>query len=130
MCSRYRKKKIMNREKFNNKRAKTWNEFGKQKSNVKRSSFRQKPKGPAPSSASAPAPKNKGEYYRQNSMVKPEYSQGSVVQGGSKPPEYESVVETTLVFVVRTPLVVSSAVISGISGESVQRISRKMVVGK
>ena len=76
----------MNREEFKNKRAKTWNEFGKQKSNVKRSSFRQKPKGPAPSSASAPTPKNKGEYYGQNSKSKPSYSQGSVAQEGSEPP--------------------------------------------
>ncbi|KAG5602033.1 hypothetical protein H5410_033403 [Solanum commersonii] len=42
-------------------------------------------KGPAPSSASAPA-KNKSEYYGQNSRVKPTYSEGSVAQGGSKPP--------------------------------------------
>ncbi|KAH0710411.1 hypothetical protein KY284_011838 [Solanum tuberosum] len=48
-------------------RAKTGNESGQQMSNANRSSFQQKQNGPAPSSASARAPKNK-------------------VQGGSKPP--------------------------------------------
>uniref|UniRef100_M1DWR4 Gag-pol polyprotein n=1 Tax=Solanum tuberosum TaxID=4113 RepID=M1DWR4_SOLTU len=42
-------------------RAKTpGDEFGQQKSNVNRSSFQQKQKGPTPSSASAPAPRNQG----------------------------------------------------------------------
>ncbi|XP_049414774.1 uncharacterized protein LOC125877557 [Solanum stenotomum] len=45
-----------------------------------------KQKGHVPSYASAPAPKNKGEYYGQNSRAKPAYSQESVVQGVSKPP--------------------------------------------
>ncbi|KAG5586805.1 hypothetical protein H5410_047239, partial [Solanum commersonii] len=57
-----------------------------QKSDANRSSFQQKQKGPAPSSASAPAPKNKSEYYGQNVRVKPSFLQGSVAQGGSKPP--------------------------------------------
>ncbi|XP_015072612.1 uncharacterized protein LOC107016753 [Solanum pennellii] len=46
----------------------------------------QKLKGPTPSSSSAPAPKNNGEYYRQRSRVNPSYSQGSMAQSGSKPP--------------------------------------------
>ncbi|XP_049344199.1 uncharacterized protein LOC125808560 [Solanum verrucosum] len=44
-----------------------------------------KQKEHVPSYASAPTPKNKGEYYGQNSRAKPAYSQGSVVQGVSKP---------------------------------------------
>uniref|UniRef100_M1D907 Gag-pol protein n=1 Tax=Solanum tuberosum TaxID=4113 RepID=M1D907_SOLTU len=54
--------KLRDREEFKNKRAKTGNESGQQKSNANRSSFQQKQKGPAPSSASAHAPKNKVEY--------------------------------------------------------------------
>ncbi|KAG5609350.1 hypothetical protein H5410_020631 [Solanum commersonii] len=45
-------------------------------------------KGPIPSSASAPPPKNKSGHYGQNSRVKPTYSQGSVAQGGSMPHTY------------------------------------------
>ncbi|XP_015060338.1 uncharacterized protein LOC107006249 [Solanum pennellii] len=45
-------------------------------------------KGPALSSSSVPAPTNKGEYYSQNSRVKPTNSSGSVAQGGSKSPAY------------------------------------------
>ncbi|KAH0683182.1 hypothetical protein KY290_021771 [Solanum tuberosum] len=79
--------KLRDREEFNNKKAKTsGNEFRQQKSNVNWSSLQQKQKGHAPSSASAPAPKNKGEYNNQNFRAKPTYSQGSVAQGGSKPP--------------------------------------------
>ncbi|KAH0689359.1 hypothetical protein KY289_016717 [Solanum tuberosum] len=78
--------KLRDREEFKNKRAKTGNESGQQKSNASRSSFQQKQKGPAPSSASAPSPNNKNEYYGQNSRVKLTYSQGSMAQGGSKPP--------------------------------------------
>uniref|UniRef100_M1DAU2 Gag-pol polyprotein n=1 Tax=Solanum tuberosum TaxID=4113 RepID=M1DAU2_SOLTU len=54
-----KEEKLRDREEFKNKRAKTGNESGQQKSNAKRSSFQQKQKGPALSSASAPAPKNK-----------------------------------------------------------------------
>ena len=50
------------------------------------SSFNKNPNGHALSSASAPAPKNRGEYYGQNSRVKFAYSQGNVAQGVSKPP--------------------------------------------
>uniref|UniRef100_M1DFH1 Gag-pol polyprotein n=1 Tax=Solanum tuberosum TaxID=4113 RepID=M1DFH1_SOLTU len=53
------KEKRMDREKFKNKRVKTGNESGQQKSNANRSSFQQKQKAPAPLSASVPAPKNK-----------------------------------------------------------------------
>ncbi|WMV42511.1 hypothetical protein MTR67_035896 [Solanum verrucosum] len=50
---------LRDKEEFKNKRAKTsGNEFGQQKSNANRSSFQQKQKGPTPSSASAPAPRN------------------------------------------------------------------------
>uniref|UniRef100_M1DUV7 Gag-pol polyprotein n=1 Tax=Solanum tuberosum TaxID=4113 RepID=M1DUV7_SOLTU len=45
-----------------------------------------KQKGHASSSASAPAPKNKGEHNSQNFRAKPAYFQGSMAQGGSKPP--------------------------------------------
>uniref|UniRef100_M1D894 Gag-pol polyprotein n=1 Tax=Solanum tuberosum TaxID=4113 RepID=M1D894_SOLTU len=51
--------KLRDMEEFKNKRAKTGNESGQQKSNANRSSFQQKQKGPAPSSASASAPNNK-----------------------------------------------------------------------
>ncbi|KAG5598937.1 hypothetical protein H5410_030307 [Solanum commersonii] len=78
--------KLRDREEFKNKKAKIGNESGQQKSNANRSSFQQKQKGHATSSSSAPAPKNKGEYYGQNSRAKPAYSQGSMAQGGSKPP--------------------------------------------
>ena len=77
---------LRDKEEFKNKRAKTWNEFGQQKSNDNRSSFQRKQKGPAPSSASAPAPMNNSEYYGQNFRFKPAYSEDSVAQGGSKPP--------------------------------------------
>ncbi|KAH0679067.1 hypothetical protein KY284_020152 [Solanum tuberosum] len=82
--------KLKDREEFRNKRAKTGNESGQQKSNVNQSSSQQKQKGPAPSSTSAPAPRNKGEYNSQNSQnfrARPTHSQGSIAQGGSKPPE-------------------------------------------
>uniref|UniRef100_M1DN83 Gag-pol protein n=1 Tax=Solanum tuberosum TaxID=4113 RepID=M1DN83_SOLTU len=78
--------KLRDREEFKNKRAKAGNESGQQKSNANRSSFQQKQKGPSPSSTNAPAPRNKCEYNGQNSRSKPAYPQGSVAQGGSKPP--------------------------------------------
>nr|AAV31185.2 Gag-pol polyprotein, putative [Solanum tuberosum] len=72
------------------KRAKTSrNESGQRKSNVSWSSFQHKQKGPAPSSTSAPVPKNKGEYNGQNSQnfrARPAHSQGSKAQGGTKTP--------------------------------------------
>ncbi|WMV59048.1 hypothetical protein MTR67_052433 [Solanum verrucosum] len=46
-------------------------------------------KGPASSSASAPAPRNKCEYNSQNSQnfrARPAHSQGSKTQGGTKTP--------------------------------------------
>ncbi|KAH0682694.1 hypothetical protein KY285_022193 [Solanum tuberosum] len=65
--------KLKYREEFKNKRAKTsGNEFRQQKSSANGSSFQQKQKRHAPSSASAPAPKNKG----------------SMAQRGSKPPAF------------------------------------------
>ncbi|KAH0758385.1 hypothetical protein KY290_021878 [Solanum tuberosum] len=78
--------KMRDREEFKNKRAKTGNESGQQKSNANWSSFQQKQKGPTPSSASAPVPKNKYEYNSQNFRAKPAYSRGSMAQWGSKPP--------------------------------------------
>ncbi|WMV18182.1 hypothetical protein MTR67_011567, partial [Solanum verrucosum] len=45
-----------------------------------------KQKGPAPLSASAPAPRNKCEYNNQNSQNLPAHSQGSKAQGGTKTP--------------------------------------------
>ncbi|XP_049386272.1 uncharacterized protein LOC125850472 [Solanum stenotomum] len=54
------KDKPKKREEFKNKRAKTsGNQFRQQKSNAKRSFSQQKQKGPAPPSASEPAPRNK-----------------------------------------------------------------------
>ncbi|KAG5615053.1 hypothetical protein H5410_014877 [Solanum commersonii] len=51
--------KLRDREEFKNKKAKTGNESGQQKSNANRSSVQQKQNGLAPSSSSVPAPKNK-----------------------------------------------------------------------
>ncbi|WMV33851.1 hypothetical protein MTR67_027236 [Solanum verrucosum] len=48
-------------------------------------------KGPAPSSVSAPEPRNKCEYNSQNSQnsrVRLAHSQGSKAQGGTKTPAY------------------------------------------
>ncbi|KAG5632224.1 hypothetical protein H5410_003941 [Solanum commersonii] len=53
------KDKLRDREELKNKRAKTGNESGHQKSNANRSSFQQKQKGPTTLSASAPTLKNK-----------------------------------------------------------------------
>ncbi|KAH0688918.1 hypothetical protein KY289_016276 [Solanum tuberosum] len=81
--------KLRDREEFRNKKAKTGSESGQQRNNVKRSSFQQKQKGPATSSASAPAPRNKGKYNSQNSQhfrARPAQSQGSVAQGGNWAP--------------------------------------------
>jgi len=79
--------KMRDREDFRNKKAKaTWNESRQQKSNANRSSFQHKPNGTAPSSASAPAPKKRGEFRNQNSQnfrARPTQFQGSVVQGGN-----------------------------------------------
>ncbi|KAG5572887.1 hypothetical protein H5410_062653 [Solanum commersonii] len=78
--------KLRDREEFRNKKAKTMNEYGQQRNNVNCSSFHQKQKGPTPSSASALAPRNKGEYNSQNSQhfrVRPSQSHGSVAQGGN-----------------------------------------------
>ena len=81
------KDQLKDREEFENKRAKTLgDESGQQKSNANRSSFQSKQKGPATSSDSAPAQGNKGEYNSQNFRAKHAYSQGSMAQGGSKPP--------------------------------------------
>ncbi|KAG5595356.1 hypothetical protein H5410_036588 [Solanum commersonii] len=67
--------KLRDREEFKNKRAKTsGNEFGQQKNNANRSSFQLKQKGPAPSSASTHAPKNKCKYNSHNFMAEPAYS--------------------------------------------------------
>ncbi|WMV20165.1 hypothetical protein MTR67_013550 [Solanum verrucosum] len=55
--------KLKDKKEYKNKMSKTsGNEFGQQKSNVNRSSFQHKQKGPAPSSAGAPARRNKCEY--------------------------------------------------------------------
>uniref|UniRef100_M1DJV5 Gag-pol polyprotein n=1 Tax=Solanum tuberosum TaxID=4113 RepID=M1DJV5_SOLTU len=70
--------KLRDKEEFKNKRAKTGNESGQQKSNANRSSFQEKQKGLAPSSASVHTPKNKCEYNSQNFRAKPVYSQGSM----------------------------------------------------
>ncbi|KAH0698844.1 hypothetical protein KY284_013059 [Solanum tuberosum] len=54
------KEKLRDREQFKSKRAKIGNESGQQRSNDNRFSFQHEQKGPAPSSASAPPPRNKG----------------------------------------------------------------------
>ncbi|XP_049342940.1 uncharacterized protein LOC125807273 [Solanum verrucosum] len=54
-----------------------------QKSSANRSSFQHKPNGLAPSSASAPTPRNKGEFKNQNLQnfrARPAQSQGNVAQ--------------------------------------------------
>ncbi|KAG5586173.1 hypothetical protein H5410_046607 [Solanum commersonii] len=79
-----------NIEKFRNKNAKTTgNESRQQKGNVNQLSFQQKPIGPAPSSASASAPRKKGEFKKQyspNLRARPAHSQGSISQGGNCTP--------------------------------------------
>lgn len=110
---------------FNNKRDKKGNESGKQKSNANRSSFKKKLKGRAPSSSGTPTPTNKGEYYGNNSRVKPTYSQGRVAHGGENLIPSPSVVGTTQVLVVKAPMVVSSVFRLVISCDNVQRTSRK-----
>ncbi|WMV24133.1 hypothetical protein MTR67_017518 [Solanum verrucosum] len=75
------KDQLRHREGFKNKRAKaSGNESEQQKSNVNPSCFQHKQKGPAPSSASARAARNKCEYNGQNSQnfrARPAHSQGS-----------------------------------------------------
>ncbi|KAG5579337.1 hypothetical protein H5410_049964, partial [Solanum commersonii] len=53
--------KLRDREEFKNKRAKTGNESGQQKSSANQSYFQQKQKRHTLSSTSTPAPKNKGD---------------------------------------------------------------------
>ncbi|XP_049372513.1 uncharacterized protein LOC125837432 [Solanum verrucosum] len=60
-----------------------------EKSNANLSSFQHKPNRPAPSSASAPAPKSRGEFKDQNSQnfrARPAQSQGSMERGGNWTP--------------------------------------------
>ncbi|XP_069150319.1 uncharacterized protein [Solanum lycopersicum] len=57
-----KKDKLRNREEYRIKKAKIVNESGQQKGGLNWPQF-QKQKGNAPSSASAPAPRNKGEHY-------------------------------------------------------------------
>ncbi|XP_049410464.1 uncharacterized protein LOC125873618 [Solanum stenotomum] len=81
--------KLRDREEFKNKKARTGNESGQQRSNMNRSSFQHKQNGPAPSSSSATEPRKKGEYTSQNSQnfrSRPAQSQGSVAQGGNWAP--------------------------------------------
>jgi len=57
------KDKLRDREEFRNNKFKTIRtESGQQKSDANRSSFQHKQNGPAPSSTSAPAPRNKCEF--------------------------------------------------------------------
>ncbi|KAH0679464.1 hypothetical protein KY284_020549 [Solanum tuberosum] len=77
--------KLRDREEHRSKKVKTGNKSGQHKGSVNRSSFH-KQKGPAPSSASAPAPRNRGDYNGQNSQdfrARPAQSRSSVAQGGS-----------------------------------------------
>ena len=74
------------------------NEFGQQKNNANRLSFQKKHKGSAPTSTSAPAPKNKVKQYGQSSRVEYSYSQGTMAQGGRNFLPTLSMVETTFVF--------------------------------
>ncbi|KAG5575656.1 hypothetical protein H5410_055790 [Solanum commersonii] len=66
--SNVEEEKVRDREEFRNKKAKTGNESGQQRSNVNRSFFQQNQKGLAPSSSSALTPRNKCEYNSQNSQ--------------------------------------------------------------
>ena len=79
------KEKLRDREQYGNKKAKTGNEAGQQKSYSNRPQF-QKQKEHAPSSSSTPAHKNRCEYNSQNSQnikARTDQYQGSVAQGGS-----------------------------------------------
>ncbi|XP_049397354.1 uncharacterized protein LOC125861522 [Solanum stenotomum] len=81
------KEKLRDREEFRNKRAKTSTESGQQKGNANRPSFEQRQRGPVPSSASAPVPRNKSEYTGQSSQnfrAGPVQSQNSVAQGSNQ----------------------------------------------
>uniref|UniRef100_M1DQI9 Gag-pol protein n=1 Tax=Solanum tuberosum TaxID=4113 RepID=M1DQI9_SOLTU len=62
--------KLKDREEFCCKRAKiAGQEYDHQKTgNMKRSSFQHRSSGPAPSSASVPAPRNRNDYRIQNSQ--------------------------------------------------------------
>lgn len=67
-------------EEYKNNIAKTWNEFCQQKGCLCRSQLK-KQKGHEPSSTSAPAPRNRGEFNGHNSQkfkARPSHSQGSV----------------------------------------------------
>lgn len=55
--------KLRDRKEFKSKRAKTRNESGQHKNDANWSSFQHKQKGPTPSTASEPIPKNKGTNY-------------------------------------------------------------------
>ncbi|WMV55510.1 hypothetical protein MTR67_048895 [Solanum verrucosum] len=67
------KEKLRDRKELRNKKAKTGNEFGQQRNNVNQYSLKLKQKGPALSSASAPAPRNKSEYNTHNFRAKLAY---------------------------------------------------------
>ncbi|KAH0720291.1 hypothetical protein KY284_005321 [Solanum tuberosum] len=60
--AKVKEEKLRNKEEFRNKKAKKWSESGQQRNNVNYSSFQQKQKGPAPSSTSGPASRNKGNW--------------------------------------------------------------------
>ncbi|KAG5590778.1 hypothetical protein H5410_041292 [Solanum commersonii] len=81
--------KLRDTKEFQNKKAKTRNESGQQRSNANRLSFKQNQKEPVPSSAIALAPRNKGEFNNQNSQnfrAIAVQSHGSVAQRGNGTP--------------------------------------------
>ncbi|KAH0644637.1 hypothetical protein KY284_032521 [Solanum tuberosum] len=69
---------LRDKEEFRGKKAMTRNESGQQKSNANRSSFQQKHKGHAPSSSSAPAPRNREGHFMKEC---PKNRQGNGNQG-------------------------------------------------
>ncbi|XP_069143364.1 uncharacterized protein [Solanum lycopersicum] len=83
-----KEEKVKDRQEYRNNKAKTGNESGQHKGGSSLPQF-QISKGHAPSSASTPDHRNRGEYSvhkLQNFKARPTQSQGSVVKGGTKPP--------------------------------------------
>ena len=109
---------MRDREFYSNKKAKTRNESEQQKGGSNRPQF-QKHKGPAPSSASALALKNKGEYNNQSSRINLLILRVAWYKEVVSLLHAPSVAKTIQVLVVMDPLVVSSVVRIGTSCESV-----------
>lgn len=80
-----KEEKLRDREDYQSKKDKIWNEYGQQKGGTNRSQFH-KQKGHPSLSASARAPRNKSEHHKQNLQnfrARPAQSQQTVAQGGN-----------------------------------------------